>query len=101
MAAGWYAHRLVLLLTAAGLAGAVAGWLARSRRPATSGPSPAVPSGPTATTRGPSPLPGPVPLSEGTAVDAPYTDEEPYTGRPRYAPATSRRGTDVPGGTPP
>jgi hypothetical protein len=123
MAAGWYAHRPVLLLTA-GLAGALAGWLARSRipyrgagvpaRPAPPGPwptgepIPATPIGPATRgptpagpTRGPSPLPEPVPLSEGAAVDAPYTDEQPYTGRPRYAPATPRWGADVPGGTPP
>ncbi|XTZ16284.1 hypothetical protein ACQSSU_02460 [Micromonospora echinospora] len=131
MAAGWYAQRPAPLLTAA-LAGAIAGWLARSRlarrsagAPTTAqstarqptvaqptarqptppeptgpeptgseptvaqptGPEPTAPAGgrpaPTGSTRGPSPLPEPVPFSEGVAVDAPYTDEEPYTGRPR------------------
>lgn len=141
MAAGWYAHRPALLLTAA-LAGAFAGWLARSRlahrdtnartvperdvMPSTVPeatargsmvPEPTVPeaaargstvpeptgaqSGPTGPARGPSPLPEPVPFPEGTAVDAPYTAEEPYTGRPRYAPAVRPLRTDVPGGMPP
>ncbi|BCL14293.1 hypothetical protein [Micromonospora sagamiensis] len=145
MAAGWYAHRPALVLTATALAGALAGWLARSRvahrgtgaptvapppgstgtRPTVARPTESEPGAPeptvarptgsesgapepsgarparTGPTRGPSPMTEPVPFPEGAAVDAPYTAEEPYSGRPRYSPAARPRRTDVPGGTPP
>ncbi|SCL14581.1 hypothetical protein [Micromonospora inyonensis] len=107
MAAGWYAHRPALVLTAAVLAGALAGWLARSRvahrgagAPTVAPPTVARPAR-TGPTRGPSPMTEPVPFPEGAAVDAPYTAEEPYSGRPRYSPAARPRRTDVPGGMPP
>jgi hypothetical protein len=81
-------------LVATGAAGMLLGWLAHSwhrfgrnrggRAPVGSAPQ-----------RRTTPFPPPVPTPEGT-VDAPYTAEEPYSGRPRYGPTP-----DVPGGPPP